>query len=296
MRDCPGPVLCERCGTDRRREIGPCHHCRARSGSGQACLLRAGLLDERKRATFRWHSKLSCLFSSGGYLELITPYDGSLPDGRRIAENLKKGEGPVAAGLEITSAEQSARDLTAAGVKTKDPIPGPFMRPGEKEPPPTRRWSILFADELASRPLFLIQYIRATPRRAGPPPNPNSAFALATLMIAGNDPEQAAAGYGNIGKVKDQEIPLPEFGAAGKEIVLERGSILLLRATDLAGPTARRLKERGEGILAVRMTATDLNQARKQVGEKNVSKEDQSVLVAPENAAGVWLEFQIPRP
>jgi hypothetical protein len=96
--------------------------------------------------------------------------------------------------------------------------------------------------------------------------------------------------------VKDQEIPLPEFGAVGKEIVLDRGSILLLRATDPAGPTARRLKERGEGILAVRMTVTDLEQARRQMGEKNVPKDDLSVWVSPENAAGVWMEFQAPRP
>jgi hypothetical protein len=199
------------------------------------------------------------------------------------------------AGLQIASAQQSAQDLTAAGLKIRGPTPGTIKMPGEKEPPPTRWWSISFSDELASRPLFLIQYAGDRPRTA-PPTHPNSGSHLSALLIAVNDPEQAAAGYGNIGKVKDQEVPLPEFGATGKEILLERGSILLLRASDPAGPTARRLKERGEGILAVRMTATDLNQARKQVGEKNVSKDDQSVLVAPENAAGVWLEFQAPRP
>jgi hypothetical protein len=96
-----------------------------------------------------------------------------------------------------------------------------------------------------------------------------------------------------MGKEGDREIPLPVFGAVGKKIILERGSIVLLRATDPSGPTARRLKGRGEGILAVR---TYLDQARKQIGERNISKDKQSVLVSSENAAGVWPEFQAARP
>jgi hypothetical protein len=77
--------------------------------------------------------------------------------------------------------------------------------------------------------------------------------------------------------------------------VLDSGSILLLPATDPDGPTALRLKDRGEGILAVRMTA-DLEQAGKRIGEKNVSKDKRSMLVCAENAAGVWLEFQATHP
>jgi hypothetical protein len=175
------------------------------------------------------------------------------------------------------------------------------MRAGEKEPPPPYWWLVtfggpVFVDQLASRPLFLIQYAPRSARPLTPPANPNSASSLSALLVAVNDLQGSAAGYGNIGKAGDQEIPLPEFGAVGKEIVLERGSILLLHATDPSGPTARRLKERGEGILAVRLAATDLDQARKQIGERNVSKDKQSVLVSPENAAGVWLELQAVRP
>jgi hypothetical protein len=43
--------------------------------------------------------------------------------------------------------------------------------------------------------------------------------------------------------------------------------------------------EQGEGILAVRLAAADLDEVRKQIGQKNVAKEEQSVLVSPENAA-----------
>jgi hypothetical protein len=104
--------------------------------------------------------------------------------------------------------------------------------------------------------------------------------------------EKATAAYRNIGHVIDREIPMPEFGAAAKQIALKGGSILLLRATDSAGPTARQLQERGEGILGVRIGVTDLGQVRSSVGKKNVSASEQSVLVSPENAAGVWLQFQ----
>lgn len=238
------------------------------------------------------------------YLELITPYDTSLSGGpsgggRGYAEYLKQGDGARSAGLRIASAEQSARDLSAAGLKIKGPTPGTIMMAGEKEPPPPRWWTISFVDQLASRPLFLIQYAprpAATEPVAPRPVNPNSVSSLSTLLIAVNDLQSAAAGYGNIGKVSDLEIPLPEFGAVGKEILLERGSILLLRSTDPSGPTARRLQERGEGIFALRLGVTDLDQARKQIGDRNLSKDPHSILVSPENASGVWLQFQAARP
>jgi catechol 2,3-dioxygenase-like lactoylglutathione lyase family enzyme len=231
-------------------------------------------------------------FKGNGYLELLTPYDATLPGGSEVAKLLEHGEGALTAGLEIDSAEQAARDLSAAGIKIKGPTPGTIMRPGDKEPPPTRWWSISFVEEVASRPLFLIQYIRdpATPRPPRPP-HPNTASALSALLVAVNDPEKAVAGYGNIGKLSPTEINLPEFGAVAKEIVLARGSIFLMRATDPAGPTARHLKTQGEGILGVRLAVTDLDETRRAVRRKNVSKDEQSVLVSPENAAGVWLQF-----
>jgi hypothetical protein len=171
------------------------------------------------------------------------------------------------------------------------------MWAGEKEPTSPQWWTISFVDQLGSRPVFLIQYGRGVlesglARAAALPRNPNPASSLSALLVAVNDLQGAAAGYRNIGKASDREIPLPEFGAVAKEIVLERGSILLLHPTGPSGPTARRLKERGEGILAVRVGVTDLDQARKQAGARNVSKDKQSVLVSPENSSGVWLEFQ----
>lgn len=232
-------------------------------------------------------------FSGGGYLELLTPYDASLPGGSEVAKLLEHGEGAFQSGLQIDSAERAARDLNAAGIKIKGPIPGTIMRPGDKEPPPTRWWIVGFVDEVSSRPVFLIQYVRdpASPRPPRPP-HPNTASALSALMIAVNDPEKAAASYGNIGKLSPTEIELPEFGAIAKEIILASGSIFLLRATDPSGPTAQRLKDQGEGILGVRLAVTDLDETRRAIRRKNVSKDEQSVLVSPENAAGTWLQFQ----
>lgn len=245
----------------------------------------------------------SAIFLRDGYLELIAPYDtslsgGPLGGGHGYAEYLKQGEGARAAGLEIASAGQTARDLRAAGLKIKGPNAGTISRPGEKQPPPPRWWTISFVDQLPARPFFLIQYATApapTNAAAAEPPspaNPNSASSLSSLLVVVDDLESAAAAYRNIGKNSDREIPLPEFGAAGKEIILERGSIFLLRAIDPSGAAARRLRARGEGILAVRLGVTDLEQARRSIAGRNVSKDKRSVLVSPENAAGVWLEFQ----
>jgi hypothetical protein len=232
-----------------------------------------------------------------GYLELISPYDASLPGGEFFAEMLKKSEGALSAGLEIASAQQTAQDLKAAGIKIEGPTPGTILKPGEKQPPPTRWWSLSFEDALPSRPVFLIQYNRdpADPRPERQP-NPNSADGMSALLIAVTDPEKAAAAYGNIGKARDGEVSLPEFGAKAKEIILDRGSVFLLRATDPAGPTARYLKERGEGILGVRMGVADLDQVRNKIRDKNVSQDPQSVLISPEKAGGVWLEFQVAHP
>ncbi len=232
-------------------------------------------------------------FSAGGYLELISPYDATLPGGGHMAEQLKKGEGAVGAGLEITSAERAARMLTAEGLKIDGPNPGTIVRPDDKGPPQTRWWSLSFANAAASRPIFMIQYVR-DPNR--PPvarvPHPNSSFSISAMVVAVNDADKAAAGYGKIGNVADREIPLPEFGGVAEEIVLNKGSILLLHPTDPTGPAAQQLKDRGEGILGVRIGVASLDETREKVGEKNVSKDKQSVLVKPENAGGVWLQFQ----
>jgi len=232
-------------------------------------------------------------FSVGGYLELLTPSDASLPGGSEVAKLLEHGEGAFESGLSIDSAEQAAHDLGAAGIKINGPTPGTIVRPEDKEPPPNRWWIIGFADDLASRPVFLIQYVR-DPARPRPPaaPNPNTASSASALLIAVNDPDKAAAGYGNIGKLSPTEIKLPEFGAIAKEIILARGSILLLRPTDPSGPTAQHLKTRGEGIMGVRLGVTDLDETRRVIGKKNVSKDNQFVLVSPESAAGAWLQLQ----
>jgi catechol 2,3-dioxygenase-like lactoylglutathione lyase family enzyme len=235
----------------------------------------------------------AALFSGGGYLELLTPYDASLPGGSEVAQLLEHGEGAFQTGLAIDSAEQAARDLSAARLKIKGPTPGTIVRPGEKEPPPPRWWIISFADKAASCPVFLVQYIPDPTRPRPPrPPHPNTASSISALLVAVNDPEKAAAGYGKIGKLSPTEIALPEFGAIAKEIVLATGSIFLLRATDPTGPTAQHLKTQGEGILGVRLTVTDLDETRRAIGRKNVSKDEKSVLVSPENAAGVWLQLQ----
>jgi len=208
--------------------------------------------------------------------------------------------GPSAVELEIASAEQAAQELNAARVKMNAPVPGSrilHLPTG----PVTLQWKTLrFAEKLDSRPLYFMQTLSEAAVIAAldksTPVHANRAGSLTAALIAVNDLERAAAEYTHIGTPRARDIDLPEFGAIAREIDFQSGSILLLRATDPSGPTARRLKTQGEGILAVRIGATDLAQTRKLIGEKNVSKSKQSVLVSPENAAGVWLQFQSARP
>jgi Glyoxalase-like domain len=208
--------------------------------------------------------------------------------------------GPSNVELEIASAEQAAHDLNAAGVKMNAPVSGSRIVHSPTGPA-TLKWQTLrFTEQLGSRPVYFMQSLTEADviaaRDKNIPVHANQAGSLAAAVIAVNDLEQAAAGYAHIGTPGARDIELPEFGAIAREIAFQSGSIFLLRATDPSGPAARRLKAQGEGILAVRIAVNDLAQTRKLIGEKNVSKSKQSVLVAPENAAGVWLQFQSAHP
>ena len=174
-------------------------------------------------------------------------------------------------------------------MKIEGPTAGTIVLRRDKPAAP-QWWIISFRDPVASRPIFLIQY--ASPGVPDSPVNPNSASSLTGLLIAVKDLHSSAASYESVARASTREILMPEFGAIAKEIVLERGSIFLLAATDPAGPTARRLKAGGEGILGATITVTDLARAGKWLGKRNISNNPQSILVSPEHAAGIWLQFQ----
>jgi catechol 2,3-dioxygenase-like lactoylglutathione lyase family enzyme len=235
------------------------------------------------------------LFSGLGFIISGSPtrsacrFPGS--GGFEFSENHDLSEGLINADLEIVSADEAARALRAAGLRIVGPTPGSR----QLSTGATLKWFTLrFEDKLDSRPVYMVQGLNLVELLGNPDSLPNSVSSLSALLVAVNDLDKAAAGYVNIGTLSTREVAFPEFGAIAKEIVLARGSIFLLRATDPSGPTAQRLKTRGEGILGVRLAVTDLDQTRKLIGEKNISKDKQTVLVSPENAAGAWLEFQRP--
>jgi hypothetical protein len=206
--------------------------------------------------------------------------------GFEFRERSDRSEGPRRADLEIVSADEAAQNLRATGLRIAGPTPGSRVISGE-----TLKWFTLeFEDKLDSRPVYMVQILN--PEVLHPSfDHPNSASSLSAILVAVNDLEKAAAGYASIAKLSSREVAFPEFGAVAKEIVLARGSIFLLQATGPSGPTAQRIKTSGEGLFGMRLAVTDLGQARKVIGGKNVSKDNRTVLVSPENAAGAWLEF-----
>ncbi len=149
------------------------------------------------------------------------------------------------------------------------------------------KWfTVEFEDKLDSRPVYMVQILNRDVLHH-PFDHPNSALSLSAILVAVNDLEKAAAGYASIGKPSTRAIALPEFGAVAKEIVLARGSILLLRATDPAGPTAQRIKTSGEGLFGMRLDVTDLDQTSCKVSrrKKHFTKDKRTVLVSPDYAA-----------
>src|SRR5271170_2870726 len=205
-----------------------------------------------------------------------------------FGEHRDRSEGPGRAEVEIVSAQDAARDLRGAGFRIVGPTAASRVLPGRE----TLKWSTLeFEDKMDSRPVYMIQMLNPEVVQRSVD-HPNTVSSLSAVLIAVSDLDKAAVGYAHIGKLSSREVAFPEFGAVAKEIVLARGSIFLLRATGPSGPTAQRIKASGEGLLGIRLGVTDLVQARKVIGEKNVSKDRRAVLVSPENAAGAWLEFQ----
>ena len=177
--------------------------------------------------------------------------------------------------------------MRAAGFKMAGPTSGSRVMPSGE----TLKWFTLeFEDKLDSRPVYMVQILNREVLHNSFD-HPNSASSLSAILVAVNDLEKAAAGYAGIGKPSSREVALPEFDAVAKEIVLARGSIFLLRAAGASGPTAQRIKTSGEGLLGMRFDVTDLDRARKVIGGKNISKDQRTVLVSPNNAAGAWLEF-----
>jgi hypothetical protein len=218
--------------------------------------------------------------------------------GFQVITEALKSEGPRRADIIVSSAEQTARDLNNSGTKMKAPAPGSRVFPLPMGMTTLSWLSLDFEERLASRPVYFIQILDSLEIQAAlpRPPHPNTAFELKAILVAVNNIEKAAAGYANIGKLSAREVPIRALGAVAREIILQRGSILLLRATDPSGPVARRLSSEGEGNMGVQLTVTDLDKTRKVIGGKNVSKDNRSVLVGPENAAGAWLQFQTGRP
>ena len=237
-------------------------------------------------ATRRLFSELGFVLSTGN----LTRSAAGFREGGafEFSEHRDRSEGPRRADLEIASADEAARELRAAGFKMIGPTAGSRVMPGEE----TLKWFTLeFEDKLDSRPIYMVQVQN---REVLHPSfdHPNSVSSLSAILVAVNDLEKAAAGYTSIGKVSSREVAFPEFGAVAREIVLARGSIFLLRATAPSGPTAQHIKSSGEGLLGMRLDVKSLGQARKAVGDKDISEDKRAVLVLPENAAGAWLEFR----
>jgi hypothetical protein len=235
--------------------------------------------------TRRLFSDLGFLMSTGNPTrQAILFREGG---GFEFAEHSDRSEGPRRADLEIVSADEAAGNLRATGLRTVGPTSGSRVISGE-----TLKWFTLeFEDKLDSRPVYMVQILNREVLHGASFDHPNSASSLSAILVAVNDLEKAVAGYASIGKLNSREVAFPEFGAVAREIVLVRGSIFLLQATGPSSPTAQRIKTSGEGLFGMRLAVTDLGQARKAIGEKNISKDKRTVLVSPENAAGAWLEF-----
>lgn len=250
------------------------------------------------------------------YLELVGIYQ---PGGEQIRDNeefLAKGEGAIYVGLEVASAPALATRLRELGVDVPGPISGTTSGEGlvGAPPPPWTNVMIPHGNSPRADPLFFVEYdqsVRASfwasdPDLAGKSegdrkiPHPNRAVTLAVAWIAVDDIGGAAARFEGLGFRRVREFHIDELRAHAIELALDAGSLLLMGSTSDDGPISKVLRLRGFGAEVPGISVEVPSVARSLAGmSPEVSAQlhaaetpwGRNMVVPPEIAHGVWLEF-----
>ncbi len=249
------------------------------------------------------------------YLELLSVYDESAPGGREIAEFLSRGEGAAGAGLETSSADQTAAHLRGRGLEVGGPRSGTITYEGIEETPPVLwryvEWStpVPYLSDF----VFFLEYdreaqaafVRKHPElgdRSKPPHHPNGARCFNSFWLAVDGLESAARFYASAGFPVGPETAIPRLRSTGREVAAGEGSILLLQSDRGDGPVAEvlQLRKAPAALMGASIQVEQLEAARAMVpagvsrrpGDRG--REGGSLLIPPELARGVWIELTGP--
>lgn len=241
-----------------------------------------------------------------GYLELITFWDRTKTLGGMVANFLEKHEGGLFVGLDLSSAEDTAKLLRASGFNIDGPETGSLSEDPEQhdQAPNVGSWRFLGLDSgtipaghlptKSSDAIFFLQYEPWVGNV-----HANTAKKLASVWMGVRDLEASVRGYESMGFRRSRKIAVPQLGAQGQEIEAGQGRILLLQPENSTGKVAAFLAERGaEGIIGVSIEVASLQTARSLL-EANTKRQlepyagpyGHSILIPPEFTHGIWIEF-----
>jgi catechol 2,3-dioxygenase-like lactoylglutathione lyase family enzyme len=252
---------------------------------------------------------------NNSYLELLAVTE-SQPAGwvAEVADFVKKHEGAMFLGIDVSSAKAAADYLRAHDFDVQGPDPGSIMKEGETTPPPPMWYDVSTADKPAANkkgfgiPFFLVEYLtaeRREKRRAeGLMDHPNTAMGIHAVWFAVHDTEAQLRTLRDAGLEVGESRDVKFLSAHGREVRAGQGMLLLLESSDKNGAVTKYLSDHDEGIIGLSVQVADLGKAR-QLAESGTGRKLEiyksfygtSFLLPPEVTHGVWIEmFQPPEP
>jgi catechol 2,3-dioxygenase-like lactoylglutathione lyase family enzyme len=248
---------------------------------------------------------------NNSYLELLSVSGNrpaGAPDASEIADFVKKHEGAIFLGIDVSSAKDAADYLKAHNFDVAGPDPGSIMKEGETTPPPPMWYTVGTADKPASGkkavtlPVFLIEYVSTKEwekRRAeGQMEHPNAAMGIHAVWFAVHDAEAQLRTLRDAGLEAGQVREAKLLGAHGREVKAGQGVLVLLESSDKNGLLTKFLSDHDEGIIGLSIEVADLGKARQlaESGSGRMLETYQgfygpSFLLPPEVTHGVWIEM-----
>jgi catechol 2,3-dioxygenase-like lactoylglutathione lyase family enzyme len=247
-------------------------------------------------------------FQNNSYLELLSVSGTKPGDVADIAEFVKKHEGAMFLGINVSSAKAAADYLKTHNFDAADPEPNSIMSEGETKLPPPQWYTVGTADKPAASkegftiPIFFIEYLskdRMEKSRAeGWMDHPNTAMSIHSVWFAVHDMETQLrtlrdAGF-EIGESREAKF----LSGRGREVKAGHGGLVLLESGDKKGPLTEYLTDHDEGIIALSIEVSDLGKARRLAESTTGSALDTydgfygpSFLLSPKVTHGVWIEM-----
>jgi hypothetical protein len=249
-------------------------------------------------------------FENQTYLELLSVKDvqGNKGDSNGVADFVKKHEGAMFLGLNVSSAGASANYLRGQSFDVEGPRPGSVMKEGDTKPPPAMWYTVGTADKPApdkqsfTVPIFLIEYLikdRWDKVRAESAVHPNSAVSIHAVWFAVRDLTAQLRTLRNAGLNSGETRDVELSGAHGREFRAGSGTMVLMGSRDKNDLVAKYLTDHDDdGIVGLSIEVSDLGKAHKFAESRSASKVNiykgaygQSFLLSPEATHGLWLEL-----